>query len=155
MIVVGNKGNMVKTTPPGVVAPFYVYAAIAFLAGSSLLLLTPPGVHYFSPLTLAVTHTMSLGWGTMIILGASHHLVHAVPYDKWQRLKSHSQNQGSYPSEKMVKPTLPAKALLFPTGKNQMPGLVPTGGSRTLDLLTITTIPIILQAWPRVLPAPE
>ena len=75
MIVVGNKGNMVKTTPPGVVVPFYVYAAIAFLAGSSLLLLTPPGVHYFSPLTLAITHTMSLGWGTMIILGASHQLV--------------------------------------------------------------------------------
>lgn len=31
--------------------------------------------HYFHPQTLAVTHTMALGWGTMIILGASYQLV--------------------------------------------------------------------------------
>ena len=32
------------------------------------------GSHYFQPPVLAVTHTMALGWGTMMILGASHQL---------------------------------------------------------------------------------
>jgi hypothetical protein len=31
--------------------------------------------HYFHPHTLAITHVMALGWGTMMILGASHQLV--------------------------------------------------------------------------------
>jgi uncharacterized membrane protein (Fun14 family) len=31
--------------------------------------------HYFHPHTLAITHLMALGWGTMMILGASHQLV--------------------------------------------------------------------------------
>jgi cbb3-type cytochrome oxidase subunit 1 len=31
--------------------------------------------HYFNPKTLAITHLMALGWGTMIILGASHQLL--------------------------------------------------------------------------------
>jgi hypothetical protein len=59
-----------------IVLPFYAYAAIAFLAGT-ILLLDSPGAftgHFFHPAILAVTHTMALGWGTMIILGASHQL---------------------------------------------------------------------------------
>jgi hypothetical protein len=32
-------------------------------------------LHYFQPQTLAIVHIMALGWGTMIILGASHQLL--------------------------------------------------------------------------------
>jgi len=67
----------VKTTSYKVVLPFYVYAAVAFLAATLLLLVAAPafGRHYFHPHVIAVTHIMALGWGTMIILGASHQLV--------------------------------------------------------------------------------
>ena len=67
----------VKNTSYKVVLPFYLYAAISFLAGT-IFLLTSTGAftgHYFHPHILAITHTMALGWGTMIILGASHQLV--------------------------------------------------------------------------------
>lgn len=60
-----------------IVLPFYAYAALAFLA-ATILLLRSPGIftgHFFQPGILAITHTMALGWGTMIILGASHQLV--------------------------------------------------------------------------------
>ncbi|HRN54896.1 MAG TPA: cytochrome C oxidase subunit I [Agriterribacter sp.] len=67
----------VKTTSYKVVLPFYVYASLAFLAATLLLIFSAPafGRHYFHPQVIAVTHTMALGWGTMIILGASHQLV--------------------------------------------------------------------------------
>lgn len=67
----------VKTTSYKVVLPFYAYASAAFLIATLLLLLSAPafGKHYFHPHVLAVTHTMALGWGTMVILGASHQLV--------------------------------------------------------------------------------
>ena len=66
-----------KTTSWKVVLPFYAYAAISFLIATFLLLLSASGItsHYFLPHTLAITHIMALGWGTMIILGASHQLV--------------------------------------------------------------------------------
>lgn len=72
----GNTGT-VKTTSYKVVLPFYLYAAIAFFVATILLLLTAPEIpkHYFRPHTLAITHIMALGWGTMVILGASHQLV--------------------------------------------------------------------------------
>src|ERR1035437_9274287 len=66
-----------KTTSYNVVLPFYIYAAISFFF-ACILLLTSTGAfhqHYFNPKTLALTHTLALGWGTMIILGASHQLV--------------------------------------------------------------------------------
>lgn len=65
------------TTSYRVVLPFYLYAAIAFLLATVLLFLSTADLqgHYFHPHTLAITHTMALGWGTMIILGASHQLV--------------------------------------------------------------------------------
>lgn len=67
----------VKTTSYKVVLPFYGYAAFAFLVATVLLFLSATGItqHYFQPHTLAITHIMALGWGTMIILGASHQLV--------------------------------------------------------------------------------
>ena len=66
-----------KTTSWKVVLPFYGYAAIAFLVATIFLLLSATDFlsHYFHPHTLAITHIMALGWGTMIILGASHQLV--------------------------------------------------------------------------------
>ena len=67
----------IKNTTHKVVIPFYLYAAVSFLAGTVLLCLSTDAFlqHYFHPKTLAITHVMALGWGTMIILGASHQLV--------------------------------------------------------------------------------
>ncbi|MCK9480600.1 MAG: cytochrome C oxidase subunit I [Bacteroidia bacterium] len=69
--------NLVKTTSYRVVLPFYAYAAIAFLVATVLLLFSEAHFlgHYFQFNILAITHSMALGWGTMIILGASHQLV--------------------------------------------------------------------------------
>lgn len=71
-----NTTNLVKNTTYKAVIPFYGYAAISFLAATVLLVLSSNafGLHYFQPPILAVTHTMALGWGTMMILGASHQL---------------------------------------------------------------------------------
>jgi len=72
----GNN-NLVKNTSHKVVLPFYLYAAFAFLAATILLFLSTEALnqHYFNPQILAITHIMALGWGTMMILGASHQLV--------------------------------------------------------------------------------
>ncbi len=75
----GNPGNTTstKTTSYKVVLPFYVYASISFLVATILLFQSSSNFlgTYFQPDILAITHTMALGWGTMIILGASHQLV--------------------------------------------------------------------------------
>jgi hypothetical protein len=65
------------TTSYRVVLPFYLYAAVAFFVATILLLLFATSItgHFFHPHTLAITHIMALGWGTMIILGAGHQLV--------------------------------------------------------------------------------
>lgn len=77
MIAATANTSLVKNTTHKVVLPFYVYAALSFLAATVLLLFSTNAFtqHYFHPNTLAITHTMALGWGTMIILGASHQLV--------------------------------------------------------------------------------
>jgi hypothetical protein len=66
-----------RNTTYKVVLPFYIYASISFLAATLLLFLSAPALtgHYFQPKVLAITHTMALGWGTMIIFGASHQLL--------------------------------------------------------------------------------
>ena len=66
-----------NTTSYKVVLPFYGYAAVAFLTATIFLSLSVNDItnHYFQPHTLAITHIMALGWGTMMILGASHQLV--------------------------------------------------------------------------------
>jgi hypothetical protein len=68
--------SVARTTSPKVVVPFYVYAAVSFLAGTVLLLLSTDAIpgHWFQPRLLALTHVMALGWATMIILGAGHQL---------------------------------------------------------------------------------
>jgi hypothetical protein len=69
--------SLVQNTTYKVVIPFYVYAALALLTATLLLLFSPAAFsqHYFNPRALAITHTMALGCGTMTILGASHQLV--------------------------------------------------------------------------------
>lgn len=75
-----NEVNIKKTTASSVVVPFYLYASIAFLIATILLFISTDSfsVHYFQPKLLAITHVMALGWGTMIILGASHQLVPVI-----------------------------------------------------------------------------
>lgn len=77
MVTTTANTNLVQNTSHKVVIPFYVYAALSFLVATILLFISGSAFtqHYFHPQTLAITHTMALGWGTMIILGASHQLV--------------------------------------------------------------------------------
>lgn len=72
-----SPNSTVQTTPYKVVVPFYLYAGISFLAATILLSISSSAslTHYFQPNVLATTHVMTLGWATMIILGASHQLV--------------------------------------------------------------------------------
>ena len=71
------KPGVYTNTTHRAVLPFYIYGAAAFLVCTILLLFSGDAFqqHYFHPHTLAITHAMALGWGTMIILGASHQLV--------------------------------------------------------------------------------
>ncbi|MBK5191792.1 MAG: hypothetical protein JJE07_01040 [Flavobacteriaceae bacterium] len=75
-----DNNNLVKNTSHKVVLPFYLYAAFAFLAATILLFLSTNALnqHYFNPKIMAITHIMALGWGTMMILGASHQLVPVI-----------------------------------------------------------------------------
>ena len=77
MLATTGNTESTKTTSWKVVLPFYGYGAIAFLISTIFLLLSVADIthHYFLPHTLAITHIMALGWGTMMILGASHQLV--------------------------------------------------------------------------------
>jgi hypothetical protein len=72
-----TNNGLAKNTSYKVVLPFYVYAGLSFLAASVLVVFSSSAFlqHYFHPRTLAITHLMALGWGTMMILGASHQLV--------------------------------------------------------------------------------
>lgn len=74
---VTTNNDAVKNTSHKVVIPFYSYAALALLAANLLLFFSAESFtgHYFHPHILAITHAMALGWGTMIILGASHQLL--------------------------------------------------------------------------------
>ena len=69
--------ELVKPTAHRVILPFYIYSALSFLIATSLLFFSSESVtqHFFNPKLLAITHTIALGWGTMMILGASHLLV--------------------------------------------------------------------------------
>ncbi len=73
-------GHITKTTTPRAVIPFYIYAGLCFLVATILLLFSSDAFqkHYFHPNILAITHLMAIGWGTMIIFGASHQLVPVI-----------------------------------------------------------------------------
>lgn len=70
-------GGLQQTTSHKVVLPFYLYATFSFIVANILLLLNTDIVnqHHFYSGTMAIVHTMALGWGTMIIFGASHQLL--------------------------------------------------------------------------------
>lgn len=72
-----NDTESSNTTIHQVVLPFYGYASLAYLAATLLLVFSSNAFtgHYFHPHILAITHIMALGWGTMMILGASYQLV--------------------------------------------------------------------------------
>ncbi|RYF88343.1 MAG: cytochrome C oxidase subunit I, partial [Chitinophagaceae bacterium] len=74
---ISQNDTLVKTTTHKAVLPFYVYASLSLLAATIMLFFSSGAftLHHFHPHTLAITHAMALGWGTMIILGASHQLV--------------------------------------------------------------------------------
>ncbi len=69
-----------KAPSPSVVLPYYATAALAFLVLTTLMLISSADFtgHYFQPHILAITHLAALGWGTMIIFGASHQLLPVV-----------------------------------------------------------------------------
>lgn len=69
-----------KAPSPSVVLPYYTTAALAFLLLTILMLFSAMDFtgHYFQPHILAITHLATLGWGTMIIFGASHQLLPVV-----------------------------------------------------------------------------
>lgn len=66
----------IKNTDYRVVLPFYAYAALSFFVATVLMMADVSAFtqHHFNAKALAITHTMALGWGTMMILGASHQL---------------------------------------------------------------------------------
>jgi hypothetical protein len=69
--------GLTQNTSYKVVLPFYIYGAVSLVVAAILLFFSSSSFlqHYFHPETLAITHVMALGWGTMMILGASHQLV--------------------------------------------------------------------------------
>lgn len=69
-----------KAPSPKVVMPFYITAAIVFLILTVLLIVSSSSFlgHYFQPHILTITHLAALGWGTMLIFGASHQLLPVV-----------------------------------------------------------------------------
>jgi hypothetical protein len=85
MFTANHTTDFAKTTDHKLVLPFYLYAALSFLAATTLLLLSTNAftLHYFHPHVLAITHAMALGWGTMIILGASHQLIPVLIETGW------------------------------------------------------------------------
>ncbi len=76
-MIISQGSQSSTTTHHNLVIPFYLYAAASFLVACSLLFSHTHALlqHFFNPPILAITHTMALGWGTMIILGASHQLI--------------------------------------------------------------------------------
>lgn len=73
---IAGANSPIKNTDYRVVLPFYAYAALAFLVATILMMCNVNAftMHHFNAKALAITHTMALGWGTMMILGASHQL---------------------------------------------------------------------------------
>jgi hypothetical protein len=63
-----------------IVVTHYIVAAFCFLMLTIMMLLSAKAFtgHYFHPQILAITHMAALGWGTMIILGASYQLIPVV-----------------------------------------------------------------------------
>src|SRR5665213_1274451 len=63
-----------------IVVTHYVVAAVCFFILAVMMLFSVRAFtgHYFHPQILAITHMAALGWGTMIIFGASYQLIPVV-----------------------------------------------------------------------------
>ena len=72
--------NIGKAPKNSAVLPFYGTGAIFFLALTLMLFISPTALegHYFQPHLLAIVHTAALGWGTMVIFGASYQLLPVI-----------------------------------------------------------------------------
>ncbi len=72
--------NIGKAPKNNAVLPFYGTGAIFFLALTLMILFCPAALegHYFQPHLLAIVHTAALGWGTMVIFGASYQLLPVI-----------------------------------------------------------------------------
>src|SRR5690554_1962988 len=81
-----SSGKAMQDVPIDVVVPFYLYAALFFLVSCGLLIFSAGSFqgHHFQPDLLAITHAMALGWGTMMILGASYQLIPVLVESKLQ-----------------------------------------------------------------------
>ena len=77
MIVSQSGTRGIQEVSVNIVLPFYLYAATSYLISCILLFFSSGTLwgHHFQPGILAVTHSMALGWGTMMILGASYQLI--------------------------------------------------------------------------------
>jgi hypothetical protein len=82
LVAITEMSNMFvhKTAKCIAVVRFYATAALFFFLLSVLLFLssTELTAHYFSPRLLAIVHTATLGWGTMIIFGAAYQLLPVI-----------------------------------------------------------------------------
>lgn len=76
-MAVVKTGGTQQTTNYRVVLPFYAYASLFVVIASLLLFLNTEVVqgNFFNKQTLSIVHSMALGWGTMIIFGASYQLL--------------------------------------------------------------------------------
>lgn len=72
--------NTGQVPSSGIILPFYATGTMAFLVVCLLLVWSPESLlmHYFNPHLLGIVHTAALGWGTMIIFGASYQLLPVV-----------------------------------------------------------------------------
>src|SRR5690625_2141795 len=80
MFTPGQNQGLQQTTSHKVVIPFYAYAALSIFVGLLMLFLNLEifDNHHFFSKTLAITHIMALGWGSMIIFGASYQLLPVI-----------------------------------------------------------------------------
>src|SRR6185312_11428960 len=87
--------NIGKAPKNNAVLPFYGTAAVFFLVLTGMLLVSPTALvgHYFQPHLLAMVHTAALGWGTMVIFGASYQLLPVICerelYSSWTAMLSY------------------------------------------------------------------
>ncbi len=63
-----------------IVVTHYIVAALCFAGLAFMMLFSVKAFtgHYFQPQILAITHAAALGWGTMVIFGASYQLIPVV-----------------------------------------------------------------------------
>lgn len=74
-------GLSTKNAPsPNVILPYFAFGALSFLVASVILLIAAPDLtsSFLSPRLLTLTHTLILGWITMIIFGALYQLIPVV-----------------------------------------------------------------------------